>query len=154
MSYLTVISLTEAKLYLRVDDTLTEDDALIKLAINTALQHLEDQTYHIAFAREKTYFCRNGCRRIYDYPINSVIFPAASVDASVRNLHTDYNIGTEGNLILNVGYEDPLDYPDSLKNVALEIIDLLYYANETDKTINDLSVMSKMTINEFRRFLV
>jgi hypothetical protein len=153
MSYLTVISLTEAKLYLRVDDTLTEDDALITLAINTALKHLEDQTYHIAFARAKTYFCRNGCRRVHDYPINSVVSPA-SVESSVRNLHTDYNIDTEGDLVLNVGYEDPSNYPDSLKNVALEIIDLLYYANETDKTINDLSVMSKMIINEFRRFLV
>lgn len=80
--YLDVITLAEAKLYLRVDDTLTADDAQITSMINVALKYVEDYTSILVFSRDKTYRLINGLKRVYDFPINSVINPSANVFAT------------------------------------------------------------------------
>jgi len=82
MAYLDVISLAEAKLYLRVDDTLTEDDAQITNMISSALKYVEKNTQILVFSRTKTYRMINGFVKVYDFPINSVITPLANVFAT------------------------------------------------------------------------
>jgi hypothetical protein len=82
MAYIDVITLAQAKLYLRVDDTLTEDDTQITNMINSALRYIEVYSGHLMFDRAKTYRMIDGYVRIYEYPINSVISPAANVFAS------------------------------------------------------------------------
>lgn len=82
MAYIDVITLASAKLYLRVDDTLTEDDAQITNMISSALKYVEKYTQVLVFARSKTYRMINGFVRVYDFPINSVITPLTNVFAT------------------------------------------------------------------------
>ena len=49
MSYLNIISLEEAKNYLRVDIDLTEDDNQITAMIKSSLGFVEKHTNHILF---------------------------------------------------------------------------------------------------------
>jgi hypothetical protein len=153
MAYTDVITLSDAKVYLRVDDTLTEDDAQITRMINASLAYVEKWTNIMVFARLKTYVMVDGCVRVYDYPINSLIDP---VDAEVvqKTLYTTYTYGTDTiDLSLNVGYVDPVDVPSDLLEVALEIIDLMYYEHESGKTVTkDLSSLSISVLDANKRF--
>jgi len=155
MAYIDVITLSEAKTYLRVDDTLTEDDAQITRMINASLSYVEKATNIIVFARLKEYVMVNGCNRVYDYPINSLIDP---IEASIerKTLYSIYSYGTDTiTLSLNVGYADVNDFPDELREVALEIIDLMYYEHESGKSyIKDLSSLSVSILNQYKRFLI
>ena len=51
MSYITVITLAEAKNYLRVDPTLTGDDSAITRMIESALKFIERYTNIICYQR-------------------------------------------------------------------------------------------------------
>ncbi len=270
MAYIDVISLASAKLYLRVDDTLTEDDAQITNMISSALKYVEDKTQILVYARSKTYRMINGFVKVYDFPINSIITPLANVFATAtakctsviatntlvangvtytavtgvptdftefsvdggdnptaisltRAINGDLRAGTTGNvtatfltdivtlttntkglagnlitltqtggtitvsgatfsggvdgnldadniqemtsytnycfgsvntdLILNVGYSTVSDVPLDLIQVAYEIIDILYYGEETGKTMADISPLSLDILNQNKRFV-
>lgn len=157
MAYLDVISLADAKLHLRVDDTLTEDDGAIARMIGTALSFVETWTQHLVYARAKVYPFVDGCVKVYDYPINSITSPPeADMSIESKTLYKNYHYsGDTDDLTLNVGYADPANVPPGLIDVALEIIDLMYYANETGKTVQkDLSPMSVGTLDQLKRFLI
>ena len=89
MSYLTVTTLTEAKNYLRIDDSLTEDDSLITTMINAAWQYIETYTNVLVYARDKKYKLIDGCERIYDYPINSIV---ETVETEEKHLYSRLGI--------------------------------------------------------------
>lgn len=137
MAYLDVISLATAKNYLKIDDTLSDDDALITSMINSVCSFIEKYTNVLFYARSKTYLFQNYCVEVYDYPINTLISPA---DATVTNLelYTIYetNSSTNKTLTLNVGYQNASDVPPELIDVALNIIDWLYYAKEQKTSLN------------------
>ncbi len=151
MSYLTVTSLDYAKNILRIDDTLTEDDARITNIINAAWSFIERWTNVLVYDRDKDYRVVNGCVRVYDYPINEDI---SAMETTKRTLYTLFNVDDE-ELTLNVGYDDPLKVPADLKMVADEIIDLMYYEYETGKKLNkDLSSLSIDILNRNKRFFL
>jgi hypothetical protein len=151
MAYIDVITLADAKLYLRVDDTLTEDDAQITRMINAALSYVENYTNHIVFARDKEYRLIDGCVRVYDYPINSEV--TADLISENKTLYTNYTLGSTNDLIsLNVGYAS--DVPDELIEAAYEIIDIYYYGKESGKTMADLSPMSRQGLDQYKRFIL
>ena len=153
MAYLDVITLADAKLYLRVDDTLTEDDAQITRMINAALSYVEKYTNVIVFARDKEYRTTSGCVRVYDYPINSEV--TADLVVENKTLYTNYQLGITNDLIeLNVGYALVADIPQELLEAAYEIIDIYYYGKESGKTMADLSPMSRQGLDQFKRFLM
>lgn len=158
MSYLTIISLPEAKNYLRVDDDLTEDDARITSMIKSAFSYLERITNVIVYQRDKTYLAVDGCVHVYDYPINGVTTPTDydSENTVRKNGYSIYNYGSETtDITLSVGYADATNYPTELREVAFEIIDLMYYEHETGKSyIKDLSEFSKGVIENHRRFII
>jgi hypothetical protein len=151
MAYIDVITLADAKLYLRVDDTLTEDDAQITRMINAALSYVENYTNHIVFARDKEFRLIDGCVRVYDYPINSEV--TADLISENKTLYTNYTLGSTNDLIsLNVGYAS--DVPDELIEAAYEIIDIYYYGKESGKTMADLSPMSRQGLDQYKRFIL
>jgi len=154
MSYITIIPLSQAKLYLRVDDTLTEDDAQITSMINVALKYVEDYTNILVYDRAKTFRMIDGFIRVYDYPINSVTSPTIDEDdIEEMTVYTNYCYEYENyDLVLNVGYVTPSDVPLDLIQVALEIIDILYYGKETGRTMADISELSQMILNQNKRF--
>lgn len=155
MAYIDIIPLADAKVYLRVDDTLTEDDTQITRMINAALSYVERYTNHILFAKDKDYRLINGCVRVYDFPFNSYVTPIEDDFDEIENktLHTNYTYGSSNDLItLNVGYTLPADVPQELVEVAYEIIDIYYYGKETGKTMADLSPLSRDMLDQYKRF--
>ena len=156
MAYLDVISLAEAKTYLRVDDTLTDDDAQISRMIKSALSTIEKRTNVLVYARSKNYLFQDYCVRVYDFPINSLTSPT---DAEVENktLYTNYEASktTDVTLVLNVGYVDPLDVPYELIDCALQYVKYLYYEAETDKANKGmLPYWLQDMMNQNKRYLL
>ena len=153
MAYIDVITLAEAKVYLRVDDTLTEDDNQIIRMINSALKYVEDVTNVMMFDRNKSYRLIDGCVSVYDAPINSEV--TADLVVENKTLYTNYQFGTENDLIeLNVGYEKATDIPQELISVSFELIDIFYYAKETGKGIAALSPLAMDILNRNKRFIL
>ena len=154
MAYLDIITLADAKVYLRIDDTLTEDDTQITRMINAALSYVERYTNYVLFAKDKEYRLIDGFVRVYDYPINSEV--TADLISVNKTLYTNYTLGLSNDLItLNVGYSDIADVPQELIEVAYEIIELMYYEKETNKShLNNLSSLSSMILNNYKRFIL
>jgi hypothetical protein len=146
-----IITLSEAKVYLRIDDTLTEDDAQIQRMINSAFSYIEKYTNVYLRPTNKDYFFSNGLTLVYDYPINTVS------DDFERQEKQQYSILTSSldKVTLNVGFTDVADVPSLLIDVAFEILDILYYQHETGKTVKtNLSSVSVVTLDEFKRFIL
>lgn len=158
MAYLDVISLPEAKVYLRVDDTLTADDNSITRMINGALGYIERYTNVLVFDRTITYLMIDGAVSIYDGPINSVVSPtvANGLDVERKNNYNNYCFESETiDLKLNVGHENTSDIPQDLIDVAYEIIDLMYYEHETGKDFKkDISSLSREILDSHKRFIL
>lgn len=156
MAYTDIITLADAKTYLRIDDTLSDDDAQITRMIKASLSQIERMTSYILFSRAKSYVVEDLSVRVYDYPINSLITPttATSVEKSIYTTYTTL-LKTELKVTLNVGYTTPSDVPSDLVEVAYEMIDLMYYSPETGKSIkSDLSELSKMVLSNYKRFFI
>jgi hypothetical protein len=157
MAYIDVIPLEDAKVYLRVDDTLTEDDNSITRMINAALEYVEDWTNILVYDRTKSYISQNGCCTVYDAPINSVVTPASADDytQTIKHGYSVFDVtSTLTEIELNVGHQNVSDIPQSIIDCAYEIIDLMYYSHETGKTVEkDLSELSKNILNKNKRFV-
>ena len=156
MAYLDVITLDDAKTYLRVDDTLTDDDVRITSMIKAALSTIERMTNILVFSRSRTYLFDDGCARIYDYPINSLITPT---DATVteKGLYSIYETSntSDTELVLVVGYVDPTDVPNEIIEAALEYIKYMYYDHETNgANKGHIPMYIREMIDMQRRFLI
>ena len=150
MSYIDIIPLADAKNYLKIDDTLTEDDANITRMIKASLSQIERITNHVLFARSKSYVVQDCNVDVYDFPINSLTSPTTTTSVE-KNIYTTYTtlLTTELKVVLNVGYKETSDVPQDLIEVAYEMIDLMYYNKE-----NKLSMLAKMTLNNYTRFII
>ena len=152
MAFIDVVTLAEAKSYLRVDDGFTADDSLITILINAAGNIIEAHTNHLLYAREKTYKFYDGYVRVYDYPINSVTSPdEADMEVEELSLYTLYEYSS-GDLVLNVGYA-VADVPPLLKIKMMEVIDALYNGNDNESITNFNDDLYK-SISMYRRFTV
>jgi len=152
MAYLDVIPLVDAKVYLRIDDDLTEDDNQIIRMIKGSLSYIEQYTNIYLFDRDKTYNVQDNCVKVYDFPINSEV--STFTDKEVKTLHTNYTTD-ETTFTLNVGYEVVDDIPQELIEVAYTMIKSMYYEKEKNKSVLDsLDTLSMMTLNQYKRFII
>jgi hypothetical protein len=149
MAYIDVITLDRAKNYLRIDTTLTDDDAEITAMINGACSYIEKRTNLIFYPRNKVY--KGSCQvKVYDYPINSIVTDPAPF-AYEQPMFTIYpDVKT---VELNVGFIDPNDIPDELIQACLQMIKVWYY--ESEKQINTTLIPEsvKEAIDLNRRFI-
>lgn len=154
-NYTDVISLEQAKLYLRIDDGQTVTDDEITHMINSALSFIEKRTQHIFKTRDKVYY--KDCAlvqkaTVYDYPINN---PEGEgfIDGIVYKTNKAIVPTVDGYVSLNIGYSDVEDIPSELIDAALQIIKVWFY--EAEKQVNTslipLSVMQAIDVN--RRFI-
>lgn len=154
-NYTDVISLEQAKLYLRIDAGQTVTDDEITQMINSALSFIEKRTQHIFKTRNKVYY--KDCAlvqkaTVYDYPINN---PEGEgyVDGIVYKTNKAIVPTVNDMVTLNVGYDDVEDIPSELIDAALQIIKVWFY--EAEKQVNTslipLSVMQAIDVN--RRFI-
>ncbi len=158
--YISVITLQDAKDYLRVDTGFADDDAQITRMINAALSYVEQWTRVFVFERDLTYIMVDGFVRVYDYPITAVVGPLPIIDIITerKTSYNNYSLGSSTvDLVLTVGHLLPTDVPDELIDVALEIIDLRYYGSKdaAAETIKELlSPTSIDILNRYRRFII
>jgi hypothetical protein len=154
MSYLNVITLEQAKQYLRVDEDLSDDDSQIEQMIKSALSTIERRTNILFYARDKKYIFQDYCVKVYDYPINSVV-STFNVDTEQKTLFTNYQTNTGDNeIVLNVGYDNTDNIPFELVDCAFQYIKYLYYEAETNKANKgDLPTWLNDMINQNKRFI-
>ena len=150
-NYTDVISLEQAKLYLKIDDGQTITDDEITGIINSALSFIEKRTNHIFKTREKVYF--KDCAlvqqvKVYDYPIDNI----DELDIIYRPLYAI--VPTVNNMVtLTTGYTNVDDIPSELIDSALQLINFWFYNSETKNAMNSVPdfVLSNIDVN--RRFL-
>ena len=146
MSYLSVITLERAKNYLRIDTTLTDDDAEITAMINSACSYIEKRTNLIFYPRNKTY--KGACQvKVYDYPINSIVTDPApfAYEQPMFTIYPDVK-----KVELNVGFIDPTDIPDELIQACLQMIKVWYFESEkqVNTTLIPESVKEAIALNQ------
>lgn len=150
-----MITLAEAKLYLRIEDSDAALDAEIQSMIDAAFAYLDKKTNVVSSPRDKRYFptSDDGCGgdlRIYDFPINSITGGHPSEE---KNGYTI--VHSAGEIVTaNVGYTDPADYPEPLNQSALQLIKYWYY--ESEKKINDQMIPDGVhrVIDLYKRFII
>lgn len=139
MSYLSQISVTDAKDYLRLDGT--NLDTTLELLIEAACVHFERETNHLIYQREKTY--PKG--RIYDFPF--------TLTEDQKEFVTDKSLYfvTQEEITLNVGYASG-ELPKSIKNCILDLVMLDFYNTESDESTLRRRATHR-TINDYKRFI-
>jgi len=150
-AYTDVISLAQAKLYLKIDTLQTETDAEITSMIKSSLSFIEKRTGHIFKTRNKIYY---SCALVnsvivYDYPIDNTV---TLLDIQYRQ--TNAIVPTvSGSVVLTLGYTDVDDIPNELIDAALQLLKVYFYESETQQnsTLIPLSVMQAIDVN--RRFV-
>jgi len=150
MAYLDIIPLVDAKNYLKIDDSLSEDDNNITRMIKASLIEVERITNIHLIAKSKTYYFSNFCALVYDYPINTLTSPTTAIreEKTQYSIYVAQNI-TDLQLVLNIGYANVADVPQDLIEVAYEMIDIMYYNKE-----GKLSNLAKMTLDGYKRFII
>jgi len=150
MSYTDVISLSEAKNYLRIDLDFTEDDDDLQMMIESALEYAENFTNHLVFEREKTYYRSAEQKRItiYDYPVNSDLADRKALHFSLRH---EFD---EDKITLSVGYNDPKDVPRAIINASLQMIDNWYYNHEKEANTSVIPEGAKELLWSYKRGIV
>jgi Phage gp6-like head-tail connector protein len=151
-NYTDVISLEQAKLYLRIDDDQTVTDDEITQMINSALSFIEKRTNHIFKTRDKVYY--KDCAlvqqvKVYDYPIDN---SETELNIKYRPLYAI--VPTVNDVVtLTVGYSSFDDIPGDLIDSGLQIIKVWFYEGEkqTNTSLIPLSVMQAIDVN--RRFI-
>ena len=149
-SYLDVISLDQAKLYLKIDSLQTETDNEIKSMINSSLSFIEKQTNHIFKTKSKVYY--KDCAlvqqvKVYDFPIIN-----APIGTQVRQSNSI--VPTINDMVtLELGYTNLDEIPSELIDAALQLIKVWFYESETQSNTSliPLSVMQAIDVN--RRFI-
>jgi hypothetical protein len=156
MAYLDVITLEDAKNYLRIDDTLTEDDNRITSMIKSSLSMIERRTNILVYARSKNYLFQDYCVKVYDYPINTLIEPTDATEIEME-LYSIFETDNSNNklLTLNVGYETPGEVPSEIIECALEYVKYFYYDSENNNgKSNEIPLYIQDAINQLKRFII
>tara|TARA_R110000824_G_scaffold326366_3_gene513293 strand:+ start:444 stop:887 length:444 start_codon:yes stop_codon:yes gene_type:complete len=126
MDYLDVISLAEAKTYLGVDDT--SRDAEITRMIKSAVTFIEKRTNHILVEQTKTYIFRQGCVRVYDYPIVSTTNTTST--NTVHNGYSTYLDSTADDIDFVLGYDALTDVPSELVEACYMMLKFFFFEQE------------------------
>ena len=155
MNYLSVISLDDAKEYLRVEHG--DSDREIERMIKSALALIEEKTRHLFYDRDVTYRLKAGVVHVYDGPINTV-GTTGLASTVTRYDFTNYSVFTDTNtdnltVALNVGYADASEIPSGLIQAALEILDYWYYKNDGTASMSLIGNGAQETINSYSRFI-
>lgn len=138
--YVDVVSVREAKEYLRIDDDITENDVEIEGLINSACSLIENTTQVFLKPQNITYFENSEpCIRVYAYPITAVVEPteATDYDKTEKQLYSNYEIlnSTVEKIVLTVGHSDTANIKPLFKTAIFETVRLWFYGSETE-TVN------------------
>ena len=151
-NYTDVISLEQAKLYLKIDDGQTITDDEITGMINSALSYIEKRTNHIFKTRDKVYY--KDCAlvqqvKVYDFPIDNT---ETELDIKYKQLYAI--VPTVNDMVtLTIGYTNIEDIPAELIDSALQLINFWFYNSETKNAMNTIPDFVMANIDTNRRFI-
>lgn len=155
-SYLDIISLNRAKIYLRIDDGMNEDDSDIESMIKGAFLWIERYTCHLFGARDLEQYVPP---KIYKYPINEIYEPVIDDDIwdnyYQRNLDQfcDEYRHTRKLFKFNAGYINVEDVPDDFIQAALQILKVFYYESEKQENSTLIPISVRQVLDTYRRFV-
>ena len=151
--YENIMSVAEAKHYLRLENDFTEDDPDIERMIASALEYISKQTGYIFRVQDKTYRQDYDCNTfIYDYPVNTTDF-----SPNIPLYYSGYiNFVNADSITASVGFTSKNDegFPSALIDCALQIIKVWYYSSENNENTTLLPMSVKQTIDTYRRFII
>jgi hypothetical protein len=145
MNALNVVTLAQAKLFLRVDPDFTYDDTLIESLIKSAVQLVEESTLQILYQRVITTKNRGNRNYLYQYPILSVetVVNSDGEELTFELEETDnYTLViTDANGIKTItyvagygwDYEGGTEVPEAIQTALKEIITYLYENRDNPK---------------------
>ena len=151
-NYTDVISLEQAKLYLKIDDGQTITDDEITGMINSALSYIEKRTNHIFKTRDKVYY--KDCAlvqqvKVYDFPIDNT---ETELDIKYKQLYAI--VPTVNDMVtLTIGYTNIEDIPAELIDSAYQLINFWFYNSETKNAMNTIPDFVMANIDTNRRFI-
>jgi hypothetical protein len=150
MAYTDVISIESAKTYLGVDDT-SRDDEICRM-IGASLSLLERKTNIISNPLEKTYILKNGCVRVYDYPINTLDSELESTvkrtDMGMYSIFQDNNSAAK-TITLNIG---SINIPKEIEEAAYMLIE--HFFNDKEGRSTNIPSVVQMIIDSNKRFII
>lgn len=146
-----ILSINDAKRYLRLDSDFIEDDYDIERMIASAFGYIEKQTQHIFKPQDKTYHKDySNYVNIYDHPLNTTTFPDNEVPLYYPGFVRFCGINS---ITVNVGYALKENAPSELIDCALQIIKVWYYEAEKNVNTTLLPENVKQIIDTNRRFI-
>ena len=151
--YENIISVAEAKKYLRLDEDFNEDDSDIERMIASALEYITKNTNYVFRVQNKTYRQDSDCNVIiYDYPVNTTDFsPNIPLYYSgyIKFKNTDV-------VTASIGFTSKSDegFPSALIDCALQIIKVWYYSSETNENTTLLPQSVHEVIRTYRRCII
>jgi len=157
MAYLDIITLTQAKDYLGVDDSSRDNE--ITSMIKGALSYIERETSYIMDAQDIEYiYDDNNEVYVYDYPINTLDANLAdSVTRTRKKMYSIYaDTSTADSITLNVGANT---IPNDLREAALIMIDFFFNEKETGNRMFTLDntripIGAQTLIHKNKRFII
>ena len=146
MDQLNVVSLAQAKLWLRLDEDYDYEDSLITALIKSAVNQVEQYTLQVLYQRTITEISdKSGSLKIYNYPVISVEDVVdkdiTSVDFEIEESQWYTNVITNQpgfNTVTYVAgydwnYDGGSDVPDDIETAIKEMITYLYENRDNPK---------------------
>ena len=162
MNQLNVVSLAEAKLYLRIDPDDVLEDGLITSLIKSAVNQAEQFTLQVLWQRQITAITPvTGALKIYEYPLLSVEgvtnpdMVALTFETIETPGFTEVISGTAGfNIVTYVAgygwnYEGGSEVPDDIETAIKEMI--AYYYENRDNPVVGMPTIATLLLSPYRR---
>lgn len=162
MDQLNVVSLADAKMYLRLDLDYTIEDGLISSLIKSAVNQAEQFTLQVLWQRQLTAITPvTGALKIYEYPLLSVE-GVTNPDLEVLTFETietagftEVISGAPGfNIVTYVAgygwnYEGGSEVPDDIETAIKEMI--AYYYENRDNPVVGMPTIATLLLSPYRR---
>lgn len=149
---MSAITIDQAKLYLRIDDTLDPDQtAELQSMIDASETFIERKTGYILTPKQKRYIASaDGCIRIYDTPIEEDL---SAFDFEQKNGYVIiYNQAPA--LVVQVGYPTVASIPQDLINACLQMLKVWYYESEKQVNTSLIPEAVRQVIWNRKRFII
>jgi len=157
-SYLDLISVAQAKVYLRIDDTLNEDDSDIEQMIKASFLFIERYTNHIFINRS---FEQMVPPKIYNTPVTEI--DGESQDNfdwdNYYQRNYDKIYGPFGSYIppikvsYKAGYLNTEDVPADLIQSAKQLLKVWYYESEKQENSTLIPISVRQVLDSYRTFV-
>ena len=139
-NYIDLVTVLEAKSYLRIDASNTDSDVELAVMIGSACNLIENYTQVYLRPRDEVYYFNSeGYIRLYPKPVNSIELPvtATDYDESIKQLYRLYsrNNSSLESMTFNLGYDDTADVKPIFKTAILETVKLWFYGSEDEAVL-------------------